>query len=133
MTDRELLIMAARAAGYHLCSTWDTSDTSKAWASVWTKDWAGNLTTKLWNPLVNGNDAFNLLFDLNFEVERNDAGDRFYVGRMNEAKWMEDADDHESRIQAFHYAIVRAAAQIGQEMLDAEINAEIGKSMEKSQ
>ena len=122
MNDRELLIHAARASGLKICSTWETTDTQKAWASIWTTDWAGRLTTKLWNPLVNGADAFGLLFDLNLEVERNGDGDRFYVGRMNEAKWMEDEIDHESRLQAFHYAIVRAAAQIGEAMLEVEEN-----------
>lgn len=120
MTDRELLIMAARAAGYNLCSTWDTSDTQKAWASIWTKDWAGRLTTKLWNPLVNAKDAFDLIFIMNFEVERNKRNSRFYVGPTGKAKLMEDSDDHDSAEQAFHYAIVRAAAQIGQEMLETE-------------
>jgi len=120
LTDRELLELAAKAAGIGpvLCY-----ESARNCLRIGGRD-----SYRLWRPLQDDGDAFKLLIDLNLEVERNDQGERFYVGRFGDAKWMEDADDHwfeggderESRNKAFRTAIVRAASEIGEAMQEGK-------------
>lgn len=110
-TDRELLEMAAKAAGYPIHSD--------AWAVG-----AGGGEPKLymgshgpvWNPLTDDGDALRLAVKLGIDVNQ-----RFVGGRRAEAlapageiqdEWFEDSDPQ----AATRRAIVRAAAQIGRSM-----------------
>ncbi|UWH20884.1 hypothetical protein KW568_17775 [Pseudomonas sp. HD6515] len=120
MCDQQLLELAAKAAGIRpvLCY-----EAARNCLRIGSRD-----SYRLWRPLQDDSDALKLLVDLNFEVERNGGGERFYVGPFGEAKWMEDADDHwfegadehEVRSKALRTAIVRAAAEIGQAMQECK-------------
>lgn len=116
-TDRELLELAAKAAGV-------VGEGAEVYHGILLTETQRNGGCDLWAPLDDEGDAFRLMVALNFEVEKSGSGSRFYVGRCGDAKWMEDSDDHwvgvddsgAARNRAFKYAIVRAAAEIGAAM-----------------
>jgi hypothetical protein len=120
MSDQQLLELAAQAAGIGpvLCY-----ESARNCLRIGGRD-----SYRLWRPFQDDADALKLLVDLNLEVERNDRGERFYVGRFGEAKWMEDADDHwfegaddhDMRSKALRTAIVRAASEIGEQMREGK-------------
>lgn len=72
MEDRALLEMAAKAAGIRpvLCY-----EAARNCLRIGGRD-----SYRLWRPLQDDRDALRLLVDLNFEIERNGGGERFYVG-----------------------------------------------------
>ena len=102
MTDRELLELAAKAAGWRIDFLSYDSD---GLANVYAPDG----THHAWNPLANDGDAFRLMLDLDIDIY----GDEKYRGA--------DAGDGYSATEsvdgnvyaATRRAIVRAAAEIG--------------------
>jgi len=120
MTDRELLELAAKAAGYSLkwgdvyivCDT-DVDCTDQPYVVSGQPDEAD----WYWDPLADDGDAFRLAVKLRIDVhhsttmvvaERDTAFDRFEVG-VAELKGDDD-------FSATRRAIVRAAAEIGKAM-----------------
>lgn len=112
-TDRELLELAAKAAGQE----------------VWT-DIDGQLYTghpeRQWSPLTDDGDALRLAVKLNLRIEVNFGGeDHFasagvenpdycpYEPYGSDTKWIGDSEDGDDPCQATRRAIVRAAAEIG--------------------
>lgn len=102
-TDRELLELAAKAAGMEIVAF---KPGRKA------IEWAQLSCASLWNPLHDDGDALRLasvlLLDIAWETEYSvSAGER----------WCEDIKDHDNdRTTATRVAIVRAAAEIGRAM-----------------
>ena len=96
MTDREMLVLAAKAAGIeHLSSEYYVSG-PELW-DIERKRW--------WRPLTNDGDAFRLMVAL--RLWRDDPG----------ICCIERVEDHDGdALAATRRAIVRAAAQIGAQM-----------------
>lgn len=109
MDDRELLEMAAKAAGLNICNTW-LSDAGNAWSSIWLKTPAGGDTTRLWNPLGDDGQAFRLAIKLSITVMFMPEHDSV-VAHASDDQFVEAQDDFGAR-----RAIVRAAAEIGRSM-----------------
>ena len=108
MTDRELLELAAKAAGI----------------SVW---WSASAITMfrndtgfdddIWNPLTDDGDAFRLAVKLGLVIEIGYAARGFLVVRTNTDNWQEFREAWGNDPYATtRRAIVRAAAEIGKGM-----------------
>lgn len=114
MTDRELLEMAAKAAGY------DTTHRMNAERlqmippvdSLLIRDSAGEIRHTAWNPLANNGDALRLAVKLNINIIHSAFGvDATKTGSaISFEGWGAD------RLSATRRAIVRAAAAIGSAM-----------------
>ena len=114
MSDKELLELAAKAAGYTL----DEQMLEKGWAFC--KELHG-----YWNPLEDNEDAFVLAVKLGLCIYinrvRSDGGDSpevtvYYGGLFKDKKiemWTGIDDDY---YEAARRAIVRAAAEIGRSL-----------------
>ena len=102
MTDRELLELAAKAAGVNL---------------QWMGDWPVELRCGIitaWSPLEDNGDAFRLAVDLGLRIEQiYTNGPRVMVG--NGDHWANIPYSGDRRAST-RRAIVRAAAEIGKEM-----------------
>ncbi|HBO4723795.1 TPA: hypothetical protein L4V16_002020 [Pseudomonas aeruginosa] len=105
MNDRELLELAARAAGYAVdCGFADCP-------LIYGED-AGTDGPREWNPLTDDGDALRLAVTLNLTVSICDEFTKVTHGF--EEGIIEYADGHKER--AARMAIVRAAAEIGKSM-----------------
>jgi hypothetical protein len=94
MTDRELLELAAKAAGY--------------WAAEF--NCPANLPRPDWNPLTDDGDAFRLAARLRMTVKVTDYGAEAYKDNLF---WLVTFDEDITVETAARRAIVRAAAEIG--------------------
>lgn len=103
-TDRELLELAAKAAGHQI----DPID-----AMHDPEDWA------VWNPLTDDGDALRLAVRLKIEVAPEVFSKSRVDARSPRGKWLwEMYEDHgDDGKKAARYAILRAAAEIGRAML----------------
>lgn len=103
MTDHELCLAAAKAAGYTVES--DHTD--------WIKRTGPDGLTAYWEPLKYGADAFELMVDCGMDIDESGDGVRVSIyGDINdipEAFEMYGTDKH----AATRRAIVRAAAAMG--------------------
>ena len=100
MSDRELLGLAAKAAGI------DVNFDATQWDRFWINGGGG-----FWNPLTDDGDALRLAVALGLVVDcsRPSAGEPF----KQHAIWLDDAM---SNAELIRRAITRAAAAIGKEM-----------------
>jgi hypothetical protein len=96
-TDKELLEMAAKAAGVGYA---DENDKFIPFVP------------DSWNPLTNSEDAFRLMVRLRLEVYIHENDTRCISGNLDEATENHNGDPY----AATRRAIVRAAAAIGKEM-----------------
>lgn len=99
-TDRELLELAAKAAGIELLRWVDYPEGFKTTESQW----------EAWNPLTDDGDAFRLAFQLHLTV----TFDAEATYAMQTGKRVGDVDGSLARCP--RRAIVRAAAFIGEAM-----------------
>ena len=98
MTDRELLELAARAAGYDV--TYEIG-----YLTFFRQDVVGR---PVWNPLTDDGDALRLAVKLEINLSfSQDCAFGFWIGTPKDG---EDLSSHARR------AIVRAAAEIGRKM-----------------
>lgn len=123
MTDKELLELAAKAAGFGAAKTghtcWTESEyprNSKKYGALW--NYVGHMdTAELWNPLTDDGDALRLAVRLGLIVSRGctEVGKEAVVFYLNEIQHqMRCVVPHGSDpCAATRRAIVRAAAQIG--------------------
>lgn len=102
-TDRELLELAAKAAG--LGVKWE-----QAHGCFWIEMGQG-LPINHWNPLADDGDAFRLMVMLGINIERAIDAD-VYAGPPHTAKWLEQLGDHTDPFAMVRRAIVCAAAEI---------------------
>ena len=108
MSDRELLELAAKAAGYQV-------DTGFADCPLIFGEDAGPDGPREWNPLTDDGDALRLAVKLDIEVEPVPFGGRAIV--RDDDDYGEQFDEESSdRMAATRRAIVRAAAAIGEKM-----------------
>lgn len=109
MTDKELLELAAKAAGL----------TQHRWCDAWNGMAAYTLQDgyygPTWNPLQDDGDALRLAVKLGFEVECGNPieVENVYVVFNSRQVWEEIGDDH---LAAVRRCIVRAAANIGEKL-----------------
>ena len=108
MTDKELIELAAKAAGI-------------------SKQWDGSLVDKenpnmVWNPLTDDGDALRLAVTLLIDVSHAEVGMKSFVYARTvfnddiHIGLSEIFDDESERHERVRRAITRAAAQIGKEM-----------------
>jgi len=112
MTDRELLELAAKAAGFgdpqtgHIC--WTESEyppKSGKQGALW--NYVGHMdTAELWNPLTDDGDALRLAVKLNLLTTE----------CVEDWKWCRDKVEHADVCASYRRAITRAAAEIGRNM-----------------
>ena len=109
MTDRELLGLAAKAAGYEVL------------------DWYGERYTTTdgdrlfpWNPLADDGDALRLAVSQRLKIAHNPPEDQNLWVAVRDRRFVvcsfERFDDESQRSAATRRAIVRAAAEIGRAM-----------------
>jgi len=101
MTDRELLELAAKAAGI------DARRLPHAWPERFDDD--------QWNPIIDNSDSFRLAVKLGMMVDATPIGDYIQVGFDAGDNLVEEHVGSDS-YAATRRAIVRAAAEIGKAM-----------------
>lgn len=107
MTDRELLELAAKAAGIEL--DWDVPPGSPPWRMSGTKGTDDYGPANAWDPLTDDGDALRLAVKLDMDINIESA---FGHTRVNDIY-----EDHGSdAIAATRRAIVRASAAIGEKL-----------------
>ena len=108
MTDRELLELAAKAAGIEL--TWDCTDRiGEPWTVI------KGVVCAYWNPLTDDGDALRLAVKLGLFIQINTASATAWKWRGE--NWFEQASDYADDMNATtRRAITRAAAEIGRNM-----------------
>lgn len=109
MSDKELLELAAKAAGIEIDQT--------SWG-IYQHDHRGMVIVsgQHWNPLIDDGDALRLAVKLNLEIERSKCADRAYAGSVDDAPWVEYVNNEQGIYQATRRAIVCAAAAVGEAM-----------------
>ena len=114
MTDRELLELAAKAAGIN--AEWhndDDADFDAAYEGMFLKGKRSPNNSKYWNPLVDDGDALRLAVALRMQIDILDRS--VYALALGGTKVCElDRADIDA---ATRRAITRAAAEIGRAML----------------
>ena len=120
MTDRELLELAAKAAGIE----WTKAATEKGaelepvfglWLTLHGEPYEGQ--RRRWNPLTDDGDALRLAVNLGLVIEIGYAARGFLVVRTNTDNWKEFREAWgNDPYAATRRAIVRAAAAIGEQM-----------------
>lgn len=115
-TDRELLELAAKAAGFgeQQGHCWTQSEYPKGSGNsgaLW--NYFGHQdTAELWNPLTDDGDALRLAVKLTLEIDVCRTG--IAVRTPNGIKVLVEAEDNPDAYSATRRAIVRAAAAIGE-------------------
>ncbi|MNC44425.1 hypothetical protein D3C75_933300 [compost metagenome] len=108
MTDKELLKLAAKAAGNEV--VWGRFGAGEEWLTEDTV--LGGL--RPWRPLTDDGDALRLAVKLGIETEF--FSGTVYAGPRRTAKYSVDASETLDILAATRRAIVRAAAEIGRAM-----------------
>lgn len=105
MNDRELLELAAKAAGIN-------TEGQYAYSSILTDD------DKIWNPLTDDGDALRLAVKLHLTIDRSEVKPAAVVYcDWQDRPLVQTIEDHgNDPYAATRRAIVRAAAEIGKEM-----------------
>lgn len=110
MTDREMLEMAAKAAGN--VALIHNANTGEKYFGVVPNNKHCHGGTARWNPLTDDGDALRLAVRLHIEIEPVPFGGRAIV--RDDDDYGEQFDEESSdRMAATRRAIVRAAAEIG--------------------
>ncbi len=108
ITDRELLELAAKAAGYSHIKYCDVH-----MAMIPADDtYESVITWSMWNPLTNDGDAFKLMVMLGIQIDPRDPETRAFAPVGNRI----DEYHKPNAYAATRRAIVRAAAEIGRRM-----------------
>lgn len=109
MTDRELIELAARAAGYKVIHSFENNDSLMIEVS--------ERKYEVFNPLTSDADAFRLAVKLRLELGVSDEGDVFSAQCKRVLSFADaDADDGDE-YALMRLAITRAAAEIGRGMV----------------
>ena len=114
--DRELLELAAKAAGILYDAEKSTHVEGRKWWGLWLSffDEPSEFARRHWNPLTDDGDALRLAAKLKLNVMQGD----FSVGVTDEAEIdaVSFVPDESQRLYAIRESIVRAAAEIGKAM-----------------
>ena len=115
MEDRNLLELAAKAAGYTTNHPWNDERMTMNPPVI------GLCIPELsscWNPLEYSGDAFNLAVKLRLTIEHGSPTRTFVAVRTPGSNWMEFRETYRGEdTAAVRRAIVRTAAEIGRELL----------------
>lgn len=111
MTDRELLELAAKAAGYDTSHSWNAKRMKMQPPVIGL--WIPAVHT-CWNPLEYSGQAFDLAVKLRLTIEMGSPLRTFVVVRTSDSNWREWREKYESKDPgaATRRAIVRAAAGV---------------------
>lgn len=117
MTDRELLELAAKAAGFTNLIHWvdeNTDEDSHLYGfPCLCRDLCGKpYEIRAWNPLVDDSDALRLACGQSADIFINQATVRVEIGRVIVKQEIVKGD----KVTAVRRAIVRAVAEIGKNM-----------------
>ena len=107
MTDKELLELAAKAAGIVICWPDRGFPVTNNYCYLVERGHVG----RLWNPLTDDGDALRLAVKLRIDVHNDHHGCEVRWG-IGDHLW----ENHTTEIAATRRAIVRAAAEIGRNM-----------------
>jgi hypothetical protein len=112
MTDKELLELSAKAAGFI-----ETASVQNGYGfiALCVMDEDGDWTGKDWNPLTDDGDAFRLAVKLNMLIECSKGF--CCASAYGSANSFRECVDIVGALSATRRAIVRAAAEIGKSML----------------
>jgi len=118
MTDREMLELAAKAAGLQLCGySWigenEGDDECETFEAAFVKHNPEQELATMWNPLTDDGDALRLAVKLELEVSLGQFGTIIYP---RHGKVEEIGEDGCDEMALCRRAITRAAAEIGKEM-----------------
>lgn len=115
MNDRELLKLAAKAAGLKSGEIENNSANSHQTFYVWNDD---DKTSRFWNPLADDGDALRLAVRLNIDFKAYGTVVRTWVGDFTTQKVIASVEEicGVDPYAATRRAITRAAAEIGKEM-----------------
>lgn len=127
MTDREMLELAAKAAGILLCGySWigenEDDEECEILEAAFVKHHQKQELASKWNPLTDDGDALRLAVKLRIDASHDEIGMRSFVyvrtvfNDENHIGLSEIFDDESERLDRTRRAITRAAAQIGKEM-----------------
>ena len=111
MKDRELLELAAKAAGIEI-RRGSGYQADMLFRQV--EDSSGIVTGVEWNPLIDDGDALRLAARLNFRIDIQGGTVRIVDGLDNEHYLSGVATNQEDQMKVVRRAIVRAAAAIGE-------------------
>lgn len=110
MTDRELLELAAKAAGIN--ASWNDQDAAEYEAQhegMWLEGERSPDNSAFWNPLTDDGDRYRLLKALDLAIDFESKVVIYTIGvRICEESFRDDGDDAR--------AVLRAAAEIGRAM-----------------
>jgi hypothetical protein len=108
MTDRELLEAAARVAGIEIQGWFGDDETGEWWVDIGPED------VIAWNALTDDGDRYRLAKRLGINIDFSDccAWKRLPDGELIQEWWGGESGDEAQ-------AVVRAAAAIGEKMIDA--------------
>ena len=116
-TDRELLELAAKAAGYEVLAKKQAQRDKIGYGSAGL--WIKGVST-CWNPLTDDGDALRLAVRLRMGIDHNHPADEIFWVSASAANQrlsaVEEFDDEVQREAATRRAIVRAAAAIGESL-----------------
>ena len=117
MTDRELLELAAKAAGCLDDQIYPSHDEGLV---LFNKDQDQMTDGTYWNPLTDDGDALRLAVKLNLRLVHHPVLNQVLVRPYHSNEWgdeaREDCENHPDPYAATRRAIVRAAAEIGKAM-----------------
>lgn len=117
MNNRELLELAAKAAGVSYCGSGVVTVEDRG---VWVGDYADD-SKRYWNPLTDFGTALQLGMKLEFRIEPRAVPGAVYIDRLHPhtCRWHHYAHEfynNENMMTAVCRAITRAAAEVGKAM-----------------
>lgn len=121
MTDRELLEIAAKAAGLEVIKHSQEARDKSGYGHIglYVSGNDGEFISTGWNPLTNDADALSLAVKLSIQII---PGENYVEAvrpspRLRQTRFCEMHSAHDSPLAATRYAVVRAAAEIGRSVL----------------
>jgi hypothetical protein len=127
MTDKELLELAAKAAGIKYDVEKSVrKETAKVWWGLWLSydREPHEFDRRYWNPLTDDGDAFRLQVKLHMDIYREyldfDVNQRSVSATAKQLICEEEFCNNDDLCSATRRAIVRAAAEIGKNMKKIE-------------
>lgn len=115
MTEREMLELAAKAAGYEVRKNYEVRDADDIFKGLQIRTDPRTKFSGVWNPIKNSDDALNLAVRLKLEILPEIMRKNGCDVRNHQGEWFTEQykDHNEDAMSALFLAITRAAAEIG--------------------
>lgn len=113
MSERELLELAAKAAGLALRWERDPAFIQERWVAYVPCGWAGQPSEREWNPLRESGDALDLAVRLRADIFHGADGVMAFVSRNHPTRYQTEEPYGDDPRAATCRAVVRVAAEIG--------------------